>query len=182
MNCATALLLGELRKGGGLLVITHDLALARMIGRRMIVLRQGAVVETGTTAEVFAKPKAGYTRDLIAANPQHWPAPVPHSGSDDTVLQAQGLALSRGGQRQVQGLDLALKTGRILGVTGPSGCGKISLGDVLLAHRPGAVSGGELPRLALLRTMLAKPRFLFADEPTSRLDPITQREVIGMLA
>jgi peptide/nickel transport system ATP-binding protein len=51
-----------------------------------------------------------------------------------------------------------------------------------LARHPAAVSGGELQRLALLRALLARPRFLFADEPTSRLDPITQRDIMGLLA
>jgi len=246
-----ALLLAALGQGGGLLVITHDLALARRIGGQMIVLRAGEVVETGATAEVFAAPKAAYTRDLIAADPENWPArPRPLIGATP-VVRAEGLSLSRGGNRLVQGLTLSADEGRILGITGPSGCGKSSLGDVLLgllrpdagqvirapglaptalqklyqdpvaafparrslgatlndvarlhgaakgrleallarlrldplllARRPGAVSGGELQRLALARAMLARPRFLFADEPTSRLDPITQREVIGLL-
>jgi peptide/nickel transport system ATP-binding protein len=46
---------------------------------------------------------------------------------------------------------------------------------------PSQVSGGELQRIALLRALLAKPVFLFADEPTSRLDPVTQQEVIDFL-
>ncbi|MFB9570749.1 ATP-binding cassette domain-containing protein, partial [Saccharopolyspora hordei] len=59
---------------------------------------------------------------------------------------------------------------------------RLRLAPELLRRRPAAVSGGELQRLALLRAMLARPRFLFADEPTSRLDPITQAEIIGLLA
>jgi peptide/nickel transport system ATP-binding protein len=59
---------------------------------------------------------------------------------------------------------------------------RLGLSPDLLARRPEQVSGGELQRLALLRVMLAEPRFLFADEPTSRLDPITQRGVIEILS
>ena len=44
------------------------------------------------------------------------------------------------------------------------------------------VSGGELQRLSIVRALLLDPVFLFADEPTSRLDPLTQREVMQMLA
>ncbi|GAA0307354.1 ABC transporter ATP-binding protein [Rhodovulum strictum] len=246
------LLLGALARGGGLLVITHDLALARRIGGRLMVLRDGAVLETGATSAVLSAPQAAYTRELIAADPESWSRRVAPSEAGQTVLEARDLTLSRGGQRLVDGLTLELRAGRILGITGPSGCGKSSLGDALLgmltpergqitrarglaptafqklwqdpvaafprtrplgqtlrdvarlhaappdrigglldrlrlapgllARRPGSVSGGELQRLALLRAMLAKPRFIFADEPTSRLDPITQRDIIGLLA
>ncbi|MCP2848926.1 ABC transporter ATP-binding protein, partial [Salmonella enterica subsp. enterica serovar Typhimurium] len=44
-----------------------------------------------------------------------------------------------------------------------------------------AVSGGELQRFALLRALLLRPAFLFADEPTSRLDPLTQRKTIDLI-
>ena len=52
---------------------------------------------------------------------------------------------------------------------------------MLLGCKPGEVSGGELLRLTILRLLLVRPPFIFADEPTSRLDPITQAEVIGLL-
>lgn len=51
----------------------------------------------------------------------------------------------------------------------------------LLARRPDQVSGGELQRIALARVLVAQPALLFADEPTSRLDPITQQEAIQVL-
>ena len=57
----------------------------------------------------------------------------------------------------------------------------LTLDPRLLARRPGAVSGGELQRFALLRILLRQPSFVFADEPTSRLDPITQAKVIELL-
>ncbi|WP_233244876.1 ATP-binding cassette domain-containing protein, partial [Acidovorax sp. HMWF029] len=51
----------------------------------------------------------------------------------------------------------------------------------LLARKPDQVSGGELQRIALARVLVAQPALLFADEPTSRLDPITQQEAIQVL-
>ncbi|KJE34347.1 ABC transporter ATP-binding protein [Thalassospira sp. HJ] len=51
----------------------------------------------------------------------------------------------------------------------------------LLARRPDAISGGELQRFAIARALLLKPAMLFADEATSRLDPVSQKRVIDLL-
>ncbi|NOG70286.1 ABC transporter ATP-binding protein [Roseicella sp. DB1501] len=58
---------------------------------------------------------------------------------------------------------------------------RLRLPPALLDRRPAELSGGELQRFALLRALALDPVFLFADEPTSRLDPITQREVALLL-
>jgi peptide/nickel transport system ATP-binding protein len=58
---------------------------------------------------------------------------------------------------------------------------RLGLNEQLLSRRPGEISGGELQRFAILRVLLLKPRFLFADEPTSRLDPVTQQQTLSLL-
>ena len=58
---------------------------------------------------------------------------------------------------------------------------QLRIAESLLARRPEQVSGGELQRIALARVLLAQPAMLFADEPTSRLDPITQQEALRVL-
>jgi len=62
-------LLAELRRSRslGLLMVTHDLHAARLMCTRLLVLRQGAVVEGGLSAELFAQPRSDYTRELLAA-------------------------------------------------------------------------------------------------------------------
>jgi peptide/nickel transport system ATP-binding protein len=59
---------------------------------------------------------------------------------------------------------------------------RLGIDETLLERRPDAVSGGELQRISIARALTAKPSVLLADEPTSRLDPITQRETLAMIA
>lgn len=58
---------------------------------------------------------------------------------------------------------------------------RFGLGRELLDRRPNEVSGGELQRFAILRALLLDPVFLFADEATSRLDPVSQKDVFTIL-
>jgi len=51
----------------GYLFISHDLKVVRAMAHRVVVLRQGEVVEEGPAEAVFARPQAGYTRALMAA-------------------------------------------------------------------------------------------------------------------
>jgi peptide/nickel transport system ATP-binding protein len=160
-------------------------------------------------------------------------------------LEAAGVGFGfAGGAPVLDGVDLAVDSGRIVGLTGKSGRGKSTLGRILARHLlptkgrvlidgiappasgfnpvqlvhqtaifavnprwkvgrivseaappdesliqalgvrrswldryPHELSGGELQRVALLRSLAPATRFLIADEITSMLDPIAQREI-----
>jgi len=62
-------LLRDLQKRRNLtyMFISHDLKVVSALASRLIVMRNGKVVEEGAASEVFAKPKSDYTRALFAA-------------------------------------------------------------------------------------------------------------------
>jgi peptide/nickel transport system ATP-binding protein len=64
-------LLDDLRRDTGvaLLFISHDLGVVHHVSDRIVVMKDGRVVETGDVEEVFAHPAEEYTRELLAAVP-----------------------------------------------------------------------------------------------------------------
>ncbi|WP_049570231.1 ATP-binding cassette domain-containing protein [Nonomuraea sp. SBT364] len=56
-------------RGLALLLVSHDLALVSTIADRVLVMRDGAVVESGPAAEVLSRPAHPYTRELLEALP-----------------------------------------------------------------------------------------------------------------
>jgi putative phosphonate transport system ATP-binding protein len=55
------------RLGLSAVVVTHDLAVARLLSHRIMVMRQGEVVETGLTDQVLDDPQAPYTQLLVSS-------------------------------------------------------------------------------------------------------------------
>ena len=62
-------LLRELISDFGLsaIIVTHDLAVARMLSHRMLVMHRGEVVETGLTDQVLDDPQHAYTQLLVSS-------------------------------------------------------------------------------------------------------------------
>src|SRR6266700_6100395 len=58
------------RRSMSTILITHDLGLAAAYCDRVVVMEKGRVVETATSADIFARPQHPYTRKLMRATPR----------------------------------------------------------------------------------------------------------------
>jgi ABC-type dipeptide/oligopeptide/nickel transport system ATPase component len=63
-------------RGLALIFITHNLALVRSIAQRVLVMRDGRVIEAGDTETLLEHPQAEYTRRLLSDIPRPYP-PAP---------------------------------------------------------------------------------------------------------
>ena len=52
------------------MLVTHDLAVARLLSQRMIVMRGGRIIESGLTDRVLDDPREAYTQLLVASIPE----------------------------------------------------------------------------------------------------------------
>ncbi|WP_145145569.1 ABC transporter ATP-binding protein [Roseomonas gilardii] len=59
----------KLRLGMSYLFVSHDLNVVRLLCDRVIVMRQGRIVEEGPVEQVLENPQAAYTRELLSAIP-----------------------------------------------------------------------------------------------------------------
>ena len=184
----------QARLGMALLFITHDLGIVRKIADRVCVMKDGAIVETGTVGEVFAAPRHDYTRKLLAAEPGGRPL-VPAADAPE-VIAADDVKVwfpRRGGLfgrvtghlKAVDGVSLAVRRGQTVGVVGESGSGKTTLGLALLRllKSEGAIRFGGRPieRLsaAELRPLRRQMQMVFQD-PYGSLSPrLSVEQIVG---
>lgn len=50
------------------------------------------------------------------------------------------------------------------------------------SHKPAQMSGGERQRVAIARSLINKPKIVFADEPTGSLDTANRDEILALIA
>jgi peptide/nickel transport system ATP-binding protein len=176
----------QVRKGTGVLFITHDFGVVAEIANRVAVMQHGKVVELGPTMDVLSHPQHPYTRQLIAAVPR-LTAPPPRPVSSETILSIEGVNktyrtggfLGRGARvtHAVKDVSLQLPKGGTLGIVGESGSGKSTLARCivrLIEPETGAIRLGSTNLLSLTREELRRERarvqMVFQD-PFGSLNP-----------
>ncbi|WP_459545952.1 dipeptide ABC transporter ATP-binding protein [Nocardia sp. X0981] len=116
--------------GTAVLLITHDLGVAADRADRIVVMRRGRIVETGTAEEVFREPRHQYTRRLLAAVPKvSGPLRATRPRTAEPLLAVRGLRksfrIARGTTLvAVADVSLTVARGETLALVGESGSGK----------------------------------------------------------
>jgi peptide/nickel transport system ATP-binding protein len=140
------------RLDSAIILITHDMGVVADLSDNMIVMKDGVVVETGTTLAIFKNPSHQYTKDLLAA--------VPHLGSIEVtepkpralgaipMLKMENLNIEYPKRGKVPAFlavkdaSLEIYPGEVLGLVGESGSGKTTIGRAVVGLLP--IKSGQL--------------------------------------
>lgn len=131
--------------------ITHDLAVVAQIADRIMVLKNGYLVEEGGAREMIASPQKEYTRQLLSVRGASGDKDLSQS-EDDLILEVKDLTASYTGKTNVlEDINLNVRRGRTVALVGESGSGKSTIARVitgLLQPSKGSVAfnGQELSK------------------------------------
>ena len=176
----------------GVLFITHDFGVVAELGDRVAVLKQGEVVEIGTTQQVLSAPQHPYTQMLIASVPSHDPPQRKAIAADaPVVLRTEKLekhygSFSFGSRKNLvkaaQDVSIEIRKGETLGIVGESGSGKSTVARCitwLIESTDGRIwlAGDDIAKLPKrdLRDLRRKVQIIFQD-PYRSLNP---RRTVG---
>ncbi|MDA1296146.1 MAG: ABC transporter ATP-binding protein [Proteobacteria bacterium] len=181
----------QVRRGTGVLFITHDFGVVAEIADRVIVMKHGKIVEQGSRDEILLNPKEDYTQMLMASVPSMTP-PTRTPVEGQRALNVERLNKIYGRRRLIgserivhaaKDVDLSIQQGETLGIVGESGSGKSTVARCiarLIEPTSGAIEleGLEISRLpqSQLRQHRNRVQIVFQD-PYRSLNP---RRKIGL--
>lgn len=176
------------RIGSAIVLITHNMGVVADIADRVVVMRDGEVVEQAPVDELFEAPKQEYTRQLLAAVPHLGTEQLEHGAVEEAdaaepVLEVTDLVVQFPGPfgrppvRAVDNVSLSIRPGETLGLVGESGSGKSTIGRCVAAlQRPTSglvrVHGQNIAELSQRQLRPIRRRFGFVfQDPASSLNP-----------
>ncbi|RWK86062.1 MAG: ABC transporter ATP-binding protein, partial [Mesorhizobium sp.] len=182
--------------GTSIILITHDMGVVAEMADRVVILRHGRMVEEGTAADIFARPQADYTRELLAAVPRIGTGVGRQKSAEQKSAEAEmpgsvavvnGLHVRfdlRGGffgrvnrrVHAVEGVSFSIAPRETLALVGESGCGKSTTAKALaglVPYRGDIVIGGcNLAGLARVeRKAVRRDVQMIFQDPYASLDP-----------
>ncbi|MER8726259.1 ABC transporter ATP-binding protein [Mesorhizobium sp. M1027] len=178
--------------GTSVILITHDMGVVAEMADRVIVMRDGRMVEQGRAADIFNRPQADYTRELLAAVPRigggrmaedrqdaaNMPAELVYVGDLHVRFDLRGGFFGRVDRRvhAVEGVSFSIAPHETLSLVGESGCGKSTTAKAIAGLVPyiGSISIGGQDLSALSRkerkAVRRNVQMIFQD-PFASLDP-----------
>lgn len=177
--------------------VSHDLAVVAQMADHILVLRDGAMREIGSTEQIIEAPANDYTRSLLAAAlPKMRDAGQASSAIDARpLLEVTGLSAGYGAKGSdgqpatliLQDIDLKLYRGQAVGVIGESGSGKTTLaraiagliapcrGDIVFDGRELGATLNERPKDDLRRIQIVFQMADTALNPSQTIERILAR-------
>jgi peptide/nickel transport system ATP-binding protein len=167
------------------LYITHDLAVVAQVAHRIMVLRNGKLVEEGETRRLIKKPKEKYTRELLSVRTLREDKEL--TDKMDIILDVKDVnATYTGDENVLEDIDLTVRRGRTVALVGESGSGKSTLARVITGLLPatkGSISflGQDFPLKLKDRDKesLRKLQMIYQMPDTALNPKQTVRTVIG---
>ena len=178
--------------GTAIVLITHNMGVVADLADRVAVMYRGRIVEQADVRTLFSAPVHPYTRALLAAVPRVGgsrpaaaaapaaPATAAPAASAAPIVEARALTITYPGRlgrpdfTAVDGVDLTIAPGEVLGLVGESGSGKTTIGRAIAGLT--RVSGGSLSVLGTsvhgasertFRPVRRRIGFVFQDPATS---------------
>lgn len=166
--------------GTSAIYISHDLAVVAQMAERIMVLKNGRLVEEASTGDMIARPREEYTRTLWAVRKLERPG----RPGGEPLLSLRGVDAAYGSARILHGIDIDVPRGRTVAVVGESGSGKSTLAKVVAGLLPPVVGemtlGGTIlpPRLRGRSRELLRRIQMIHQMPDTALNP---RRTVGSI-